>query len=218
MKYSLEFTSNFIHPQHKLKFEYTEFPFWCDGCKEIGIGSKYKCSTCNYHFHKHCALPCASFVHPFYTKCCFQFLERPPGLVERYCNACLKRVSGFMYHCSSCGFDVHPCCANLPMVLDDGELKLELRSKMSAVCYTCGKKGIGIGWSYRSTCKKYNLHVACVKGMLVEARHDLYNCEGGTVKISSDTGIDEFKKLDTGLPSLKAILHNFHKNSMRMHT
>ncbi|KZV14058.1 hypothetical protein F511_44509, partial [Dorcoceras hygrometricum] len=76
-------------------------------------------------------------------------------------------------------FDLHPCCAKLPMVLDDGELKLYLYKKVSSPCnrhrflyfhlffsLSCGRKGRS--WSYRSSCKKYNLHVACVKEMLME--------------------------------------------------
>lgn len=121
---------HFSHPQHKLRFEYSEFPFKCDGCKEVGIGSRYKCTTCDYDLHMHCAIPCASITHPFYKKCSFQFLSRPPGNVPRYCNACEKDITGFLYHCKSCGFDLHPCCAKLPMVLDDGEVKLYLYRKV----------------------------------------------------------------------------------------
>ncbi|CBI32534.3 unnamed protein product, partial [Vitis vinifera] len=106
---------HFSHPQHKLKFEYIELPFKCDGCKEAGIGSRYKCSICDYDLHTHCALPSPSITHPFYTKCSFQFLPRPPGDAARFCNACEKDINGFLYHCNSCGFDLHPCCARLPM-------------------------------------------------------------------------------------------------------
>ncbi|KAI9188547.1 hypothetical protein LWI28_025837 [Acer negundo] len=91
MKYSE--ISHFSHSQHKLKFEYTEVPFKCDGCKEVGIGSRYKCSTCDFDLHMHCALPSPSISHPFYTKCSFQFLSRPPGDKPRFCNACEKDVT-----------------------------------------------------------------------------------------------------------------------------
>ncbi|KAF2305933.1 hypothetical protein GH714_008980 [Hevea brasiliensis] len=127
MKYSE--ISHFSHPLHSLKFEYSEFPFKCDGCKEVGIGSRYKCSKCDFDLHMHCAIPSASIYHPFYTKCSFQFLSRPPGDKPRYCNACERDVNGFLYHCKDCGFDLHPCCAKLPMVLDDGEVKLYLYKK-----------------------------------------------------------------------------------------
>ncbi|GLT85884.1 hypothetical protein SLE2022_040560 [Rubroshorea leprosula] len=187
--------SHFSHPQHKLKFEYSEVPFKCDGCKEVGIGSRYKCSTfCDFDLHMHCALFSTTISHPFYTKCSFQFLSSPPGNVPRYCNACEKDVNGFVYHCNSCGFDLHPCCAKLPMVLNDGEVKLFLYRKVSAPCQRCGRKGRS--WSYRSECKKYNLHVACVREMLVENWQELYFGRG-----NGPAG-----KLETKIPSLKNTL------------
>ncbi|KAK9165634.1 hypothetical protein Scep_000825 [Stephania cephalantha] len=189
--------AHFSHPQHTLRFEYIEVPFKCDGCKEVGIGSRYKCSYCDFDLHMHCALPSSSISHPFYPKCSFQFLTRPPGDVQRYCNACEKDVSGFVYHCNSCGFDLHPCCAKLPRVLDDGDMKLFLYRKVSASCHRCGRKGRS--WSYRSTCKNYNLHVACAKEMLVESWHELYFGRGG-----------RGRKLETRIPSLKGTLGNHH--------
>ncbi|KAM7479251.1 hypothetical protein LguiA_027464 [Lonicera macranthoides] len=199
MKYN-EIT-HFSHPVHRLQFLYTEVPFKCDGCKEVGIGSCYKCSTCDYDLHLHCAIPSPSISHPFYTKCQFQFLPRPPGPVARYCNACEKDVTGFVYHCHSCGFDLHPCCAKLPTMLDDGEVKLYLYRKVSAACHRCGRKGRS--WSYRSTCKKYNLHVACVKEMLVDTWHEI--CDGAS-------GSNCRRGLGTNrIPSLRGTLQNYHK-------
>ncbi|GLT96981.1 hypothetical protein SLE2022_145690 [Rubroshorea leprosula] len=192
--------SHCSHPQHKLKFEYSEFPFKCDGCKEVGIGSCYKCAAfCDFDLHMHCAIPSPSISHPFYTKCSFQFLAQPPGDVPRYCNACEKDVTGFVYHCKGCGFDLHPCCAKLPMVLDDGEVKLFLHRKVSAPCHKCGRKGRS--WSYRSACKKYNLHVACVREMLVENWHELY----------FGRGKGSTRKLETRIPSLKNTLQTPHQ-------
>ncbi|KAM1348923.1 hypothetical protein PS2_003090 [Malus domestica] len=196
--------SHFSHPQHKLKFEYTEIPFNCDGCKEVGIGSCYKCSTCDFDLHMHCAIPIPSIFHPFYTKCSFQFLSRSPGDSPRFCNACEKDITGFVYHCKSCGFDLHPCCAKLPMVLDDGEVKLYLYRKVSSSCHRCGRKGRS--WSYRSKCKEYNLHVACVKEMLVETWHEFLGSHGNKSNSS--------RKLEmTRIPSLKNTLQNHHRRS-----
>ncbi|XP_010255009.1 PREDICTED: uncharacterized protein LOC104595803 [Nelumbo nucifera] len=189
--------SHLSHPQHKLRFEYAEAPFKCDGCKEAGIGSRYKCNVCDFDLHMHCALPSPSISHPFYTKCSFQFLPRPPGDMPRFCNACEKDVNGFVYHCKSCGFDLHPTCANLPRVIEDGEVKLYLYRKLSSACHKCGRKGRS--WSYRSSCKKYNLHVACAKEILLESWHDIYFGRGNSNK-----------KLQTRIPSLKATFHNHH--------
>lgn len=198
MKYG-EIT-HFSHPQHKLKFEYIEVPFKCDGCKEVGIGSRYKCDLCDFDLHKHCALPTPSISHPFYTKCTFQFLTRAPGDTPRFCNACEKDVGGFVYHCRSCGYDLHPCCADLPRVLDDGDMKLFLYRKVCSSCHRCGRKGRS--WSYRSKCKKYNLHVACVKEMLVDNWQEIY--------FGKNTSTGSTRKLETRIPSLKGTLENHH--------
>ncbi|KAI3448064.1 hypothetical protein Pfo_004729 [Paulownia fortunei] len=210
MKYSE--ISHFSHPNHSLKFHYTEAPFKCDGCKEVGIGSSYKCggAACDFDLHTHCAIPSPSITHPFYTKCSFQFLSRPPGQEARYCNACEKAVTGFVYHCKSCGFDLHPCCAKLPTVLDDGDIKLYLYRTVSAPCHRCGRKGRS--WSYRSSCKKYNLHVACVKEMLVDSWHELYDGSGGGAGGNYYTGS---RKSESRIPSLKATLetHSNHTKS-----
>nr|CAD1828247.1 unnamed protein product [Ananas comosus var. bracteatus] len=184
MKYG-EIT-HFSHPQHKLRYEYSEIPFKCDGCKEVGIGTRFKCSTCDYDLHKQCALPSPTapsptiIRHPFYPKCTFQFMARAPGGEgSRYCNACGRDVRGFVYHCRACGFDLHPCCAVLPQVLEaggggrDGQVvRLYLYRKVGAACHQCGRKGHG--WSYRSGCKNYNLHVACVTEMLVDSWYEIY--------------------------------------------
>ncbi|KAL2328915.1 hypothetical protein Fmac_022342 [Flemingia macrophylla] len=174
MKYSEIW--HFSHPEHKLRFEYSEFPFKCDGCKEPGIGSRYKCSsaTCDFDLHVHCAMVVTTssptLYHPFYAKCTFHFMPSPPGDTPRYCNACEKDVTGFLYHCKACGFDLHPCCAKLPPLLHvDGEVKLYLYRKVRSPCHRCGRKGRS--WSYRSNCKTYNLHVACVRDLLVENWH-----------------------------------------------
>ncbi|KAK6916523.1 DC1 [Dillenia turbinata] len=125
--------------------------------------------------------------------------------MPRFCNACEKDVSGFVYHCKSCGFDLHPCCAKLPMVLDDGEVKLYLYKKVSSSCHKCGRKGRS--WSYRSACKKYNLHVACVKEMLVESWHEIYL---GRSNNSTKNYYNGSRKLETRIPSLKGTLQTHH--------
>lgn len=178
------------HPQHKLRFEYAEVPFKCDGCKEVGIGSRFKCGICDYDLHRQCAQPSvAPLRHPFYPKCAFQFLARPPGDGPRFCNACERDVAGFVLHCYSCGFDLHPCCAALPTVIEaaasggsgsSGGVRLYLYKKASSECHRCGRKGRS--WSYRSSCKKYNLHVACVMEILVESWHEIYYGGGGGAK------------------------------------
>ncbi|CAM8922618.1 unnamed protein product [Rhodiola kirilowii] len=169
MKYS-EITHHFHHPQHKLKLETSQAPFRCDGCKEMGLGSRYKCDLCDYDLHLQCALPSPTINHSFYIKCSFNFLSHPPGVKPRICNACRSDLKGFVYHCHKCGFDLHPCCAKLPMEISDGETRMFLYRKVWSKCYKCGRRGRS--WSYRSKCKKYSLHVACVREMVVEGWMD----------------------------------------------
>ncbi|XP_077228202.1 uncharacterized protein LOC143861156 [Tasmannia lanceolata] len=187
------------HPKHKLKLEYTETPFFCDGCKEAGIGLKYKCDACEFDLHKACALAPPTITHSFYNKCDFGFYYKTPGSAMRICNACRKDVLGFVYHCTRCGFDLHPCCANLPQTLNDGEHNLYLCLKLSSSCHRCGGKGLG--WSYRSDCKNYNLHVACVKELLVESWQAIY--------LNVDK--NKLREIQTRIPSLRGTLENHHR-------
>ena len=86
------------------------------------------------------------------------------------------------------------------MVLDDGEVKLFLYRKVSSSCHRCGRKGRS--WSYRSKCKNYNLHVACVREMLVENWHEIYvgRIKGGKVEGTNM------------VPGLKNTLQTTHKS------
>nr|GEW02063.1 C1-like protein [Tanacetum cinerariifolium] len=203
--------SHLSHPEHRLTYDYAQIPFKCDGCKEAGIGSHYKCTICDYDLHVHCALLSASISHPFYTKCSFEFFTMPPGSEPRYCNACEKDISGFVYHCKACGFDLHPCCAKLPTMLDDGEVKLYLYRKVRSACHKCGRKGRS--WSYRSACKKYNLHVACAKEMLMESWHGIYYGPVGVEENGYYCGgmYGQNWTLETRMPNLKLTLQSYHR-------
>lgn len=185
---------HFSHPHHRLRLEHADTPFRCDGCREVGIGARFRCpfAGCDHDLHRQCALPLSPppppLRHPFYPRCAFVFLARAPGaLGTRYCNACGRDVAGFVYHCRACGFDLHPCCATLPHVLDaaagaasgggGGGARLYLHPKATAACHRCGHRGRS--WTYRSSCKSYSLHVACVMDMLVESWNGVGRHKGG---------------------------------------
>ncbi|KAF6174238.1 hypothetical protein GIB67_033770 [Kingdonia uniflora] len=204
LKNPMKIDKEISHPihHHKLKLHYTETPFNCDGCKEAGIGLKYKCEQCEFDLHKTCGNAPHIITHPFYRKCEFEFCTKPPGKVMRVCDACRNDVVGFVYHCKRCGFDLHPCCASLPQVLDDGERNLYLCLKLSSSCHRCGGKGHG--WSYRSECKSYNLHVSCVKELLVESWQAIY------------LNVDKNKvnEIQTTIPSLKGTMEDYHRRKV----
>lgn len=180
-----------IHPQHILKLENTQIPFKCDGCKEFGIGLEYSCQKCNFDLHTACAMPSLTITHPFFEKCEFLFHYKPPEGKRWSCDACGNDVQGFVYHCNRRDYHLHPSCANLPRVLNDGEQKLYRYPKLSGPCHCCG--GTGPGWSYRSECKSYNLHVSCVKKLLAESWLVKY--------LNADN--KKVKEMQTRIPSLK---------------
>ena len=83
------------------------------------------------------------------------------------------------------------------MVLDDGETELHLHRKVSSSCHRCGRKGRS--WSYRSSCKTYNLHVACVREMLMGNWAQLYRSGSGRNAAAAPP------------PSLKNTLQSHHR-------
>ncbi|PRQ24393.1 putative chromatin regulator PHD family [Rosa chinensis] len=151
---------------HQLKLEDTKFPFRCDGCKMIGMGQRYTCAACNFDLHKHCGVdPHTPMFHPLMPKCKnLKFCLRPPKKATQYCDACTKPVTGFLYRCEGCDFDLHPCCANLPMELEHEGLKLKLIEKDGR-------------WIYRSRCKKYKLEVAYAREIIEESSTELMGSE-----------------------------------------
>ncbi|KAL3722699.1 hypothetical protein ACJRO7_034988 [Eucalyptus globulus] len=114
--------------------------------------------------------------HPCYPNCSFQFKSKPPEGRLHQCNACGKDVNGFFYRCQDKkGVNLHPCCANLPEDLDDGKVKIILYMNVRTSCLKCNKERRS--WVYRTEDKRYTLHVACAREMLVER---WWNGDGGT--------------------------------------
>lgn len=81
--------------------------------------------------------------------------------------------------------------------------------KVSASCDRCGRKGRS--WSYRSSDKKYNLHVACVKDMLIESWQDLYYGRGLSRSSSTSTTARVRTRMPE-VPGLKGALLQTHSH------
>ncbi|KAK3223701.1 hypothetical protein Dsin_010726 [Dipteronia sinensis] len=80
------------HPGHQAHFPMLKNykkPYICDGCKEPGIGSRYRCEDCDYDLHKHYMFYKSYARHDFFPDCAFKFRKRPPGQVDRYCDGAL---------------------------------------------------------------------------------------------------------------------------------
>ncbi|KAF6147952.1 hypothetical protein GIB67_001527 [Kingdonia uniflora] len=160
------------HPRHNLKLLHVQKPYRCDGCRKVGVGTKYCCERCDFDLHKDCMFPTTTKVHPFFRNSVFFFRYRQPGSFIRYCDACGDDVRGFGYHCREYGYNLHPCCSNLPRNIQSENVELRLRGNVSLNCSLCHMRVVrrGVtGWSYESTCRNYHYHVSCVEKMALES-------------------------------------------------
>ncbi|KAL6326829.1 hypothetical protein AAG906_011006 [Vitis piasezkii] len=139
--------SSTSHPQHPLDLKNYQKPYICDGCKEQGFGSRYRCELCNYDLHADCAFTDSTTSHKFFKACTFKFLDQRPG---KCCNS----------HCKDC----------MRYYIDG--IKFHLRGTVSSKCIWCNQRNppgsvSGIrGWSYVSKCKNYRFHVYCATEMV----------------------------------------------------
>ncbi|XP_047329737.1 uncharacterized protein LOC124933056 [Impatiens glandulifera] len=170
--------------------------FKCDGCKELGIGPRYRCDRCDYNLHKLChevvlqhsnSTTSTRIAHDHFPGDTFEFLPFPPHTPSgRFCDACGKRVCGFVYHCKEKGWDLHPCCSNLETKIHVDGTDFFLNLPLTAVgssgavscrknCLWCRKRSLKgtkewvPGWSYVSSCGDYRVHVYCLTEILIEA-------------------------------------------------
>ncbi|XP_034704245.1 uncharacterized protein LOC117928477 [Vitis riparia] len=180
------------HPEHPLELKKYKKPYTCDGCKEPGFGSRYRCEACDFDLHKDCMFPAETTTHDFFGNATFKFHLRPPNskCKEKHCrnhcrtscDACGKDVEGFVYHCAARDLDLHPCCRNLKTKMDINGEGFRLQDKVSRRCNWCGKKklqggGSDVqGWAYASSNEHYYFHVGCVPEMM----RDAWQNDGGS--------------------------------------
>ncbi|KFK36674.1 hypothetical protein AALP_AA4G155000 [Arabis alpina] len=153
-----------VHPLTKVE-GYGDFI--CDGCKTYGFGTTYRCVSCDYDLHYHCATcppTLISFMHPQHELRRI-FREPDQGLQNRrMCDICDETVEGLYYHCEPCGFDVHPLCTQLPQhrnYLPHPAHHLELsHSGASNICKVC--RGTIQSWRYKCSQCRLDVHMECV--------------------------------------------------------
>lgn len=82
----------------------------CNACGKEIAGFSYTCAICSTYYHTLCllALPLSIQLPSHCHKLDLEFC--PPYDFE--CDLCKKpSYKGWLYHCSSCEFDAHICCA-----------------------------------------------------------------------------------------------------------
>lgn len=168
--------TNTNHPQHRLVHLNLPHPFICVGCKEYGAGSRFTCQQCNFELHDFCALaPPVLKAHPLHSQHQLVFTRKPGkgGLLRSKCDVCGKSAKGYMFHCSACSFQLHPCCAMLSAKIKfpthPHSLVILPASANSAgpgdmLCSECKKRRSGK--VYQCTACDYYLHAVCAKSMV----------------------------------------------------
>ncbi|XP_004142834.1 uncharacterized protein LOC101213112 [Cucumis sativus] len=204
--------------KHELQLKSYTKPYICDGCKERGFGSRYRCEKCDYDLHQYCMETTPSTSHDFFPNSTFNLYTTPPKACHKHCkrrcDACRKPINGFVYHCKKDDLDLHPCCRNLKReytIKGEGEgeeeLKFILHKNMKQKCLWCNKKSIkeggrSNGWSYISKCNRYHVHVTCVTEMFLE----VWNNKNETInKINCNVKEDNLKALALHKVDLKEI-------------
>ncbi|TXG49736.1 hypothetical protein EZV62_025611 [Acer yangbiense] len=135
-----------IHPSnldHELELKSYDKVYIYNGCKELGIGSRYRCEQCDFDLHEDCMFPKPTTHHALFKNSTFKFFSQSPGgHCERYCDACGKHVRGFVYHCEEQGWDLHPSCVNLPSKLEVDDVEFKLFDKALSKCLWCKKRSL----------------------------------------------------------------------------
>lgn len=187
---------HFLHPEHKLKLENSEVPFWCDGCKEPGISQCYTCvESCNFHLHPYCFQPRRALDHDFFKRCSFRWVEsglqRDGELRIQYCDACGKEAKGFFYHSERGRKDLHPSCANLHRDLALCGMELVLKKVIPFKCNLCGwrkkKRDGSLLWGYVSERETVALHISCMKDRPLEIRSNKEDSSQGSAAQGCDS-------------------------------
>ncbi|WOL12041.1 hypothetical protein Cni_G20805 [Canna indica] len=167
---------HFGHPQHPLLRISLPYIFTCMGCKEYGAGNRFRCHTCSFDLHDFCALaPLALQNHPFHPKHQLAFFTKPGGFRRSRCDVCGKAAKGYAFRCTTCSFEMHPCCAAMrvemnflihqhPLTLSPATSVHKAADSSSMTCNVCRRTRSG--QIYRCAACGYYLHAVCAKDMV----------------------------------------------------
>ncbi|KAL9336232.1 hypothetical protein Peur_070720 [Populus x canadensis] len=111
---------HFSHPDHPLilinqVLEYSCELVICSGCEGPIWGPCYSCTSCYFFLHKKCAELPREIKRRIHRRHPLHLLAKPPShYTECVCDRCDKTFKSFVYHCSSCEFDLDIKCAFQP--------------------------------------------------------------------------------------------------------
>ncbi|KAI3992074.1 hypothetical protein MKX01_014965 [Papaver californicum] len=168
---------HFSHPQHPLVKVNLPYMFTCMGCKEFGAGNRFSCQKCDFDLHEFCALaPPTILKHPLHSQHQLVFhTKAASGFLRSRCDICGKSTKGYAFRCSTCTFEMHPCCSKLDIkedfkTLHPHTLKLLpsttlISSEAGIKCNECKTKRPGRAYGCE-VCDKYHIHAVCAKNMI----------------------------------------------------
>ncbi|GLT47735.1 hypothetical protein SLA2020_214020 [Shorea laevis] len=116
--------NHFSHP-HPLvlveeEIDWISIIYYCSACRERVEGSYYKCSECGFCLHKSCAELPREINHSFHPSHPLILYEKSQYLGPFWCDSCHKeKGKEFVYHCSSCNFDLDIRCALIPNLITE---------------------------------------------------------------------------------------------------
>ncbi|KAM6543502.1 hypothetical protein CsatB_007949 [Cannabis sativa] len=219
---------HFSHPQHPLSLLNLPDRFTCAACKERGAGNRYSCLQCNFQLHDFCgsAFPSikSHYLHSQHQLLLFSKPVKGGGIVQSKCDVCSKAIQGSAYRCNACSFQMHPCCANLPLEMQkfwvhSHTLRLlppnyynnssdttttTAAATTNMACGECNRKRSGRVY-YCTTCG-YHLHAVCAKTYINGLRENGHknddksnNMLGTAARVASQVVFDFFGGLIEGI-------------------
>ncbi|EYU35251.1 hypothetical protein MIMGU_mgv1a019158mg, partial [Erythranthe guttata] len=106
---------HFTDPKHPLHLVTISDEFQCNGCRELGSGTRFRCKACDVNLHEFCAT-CPATIRSSVLQIKYPLTlvnERPA--TERICDICRDPVKGLHYSCPPCAVEVHPLCTQSPL-------------------------------------------------------------------------------------------------------
>ncbi|PKU81567.1 hypothetical protein MA16_Dca007674 [Dendrobium catenatum] len=163
---------HFSHPHHPLVLMNLPYLFTCMGCKEFGAGKRMKCQICDFELHDFCAFAPASLInHPFHYNHQLVFYTKSGGFLSSRCQICSNSAKGYVFKCTICGFQMHPCCAmmnwemNFPIHQHPMIISQQLNGDVGILCRICHRKKSGLMYCCGVSCGYY-IHAICAKEMI----------------------------------------------------